>query len=413
MVPDPPPSASAVSGPGPRGPTGSTRPIFMARAIRGFADGFVSILLALYLKQLGFDALHIGAIVTGTLIGSAALTLYAGLRWHHHPARTVLLASCALMAITGTGFATVTRFWPLLAIAVVGTLNPSGGDVSLFLPTEQAALADLSEAGNRTRSFALYNLSGGMGAALGALASVLPKEIASWRHFDIATVDRAAFGVYVLCALGAALTYRTLPRAESRASKERPPPLQQSRSIVVRLSMLFSLDAAGGGFVVQALLVVYLAQRFNFDSTTIGTVLAVTAFFSAYSQLLSARLAARFGLVRTMVFTHLPANACLILAGIVPNGSVAIGFLLLRATVSAMDVPARQALVMAVVEPHERAAAASVTNVPRSLAAAATPLLAGLLLDKTTFGWPLIIGGAMKAAYDLLLLRESLDHNLK
>jgi predicted MFS family arabinose efflux permease len=348
--------------------------------------------------------------------------MYAGLRWHHHPARTVLLLSCGLMAATGTGFGIFTRFWPLLAVAVVGTINPSGGDVSIFLPTEQAALADSTPGDRRTAAFARYNLSGGIGAALGALCSALPNRIATATGWDTATVQRSAFGVYVACALIAALAYRTLPKpaapaaepdAESPDDARRRPALHTSRRVVVRLATLFSIDAAGGGLVVQSLLVVYLSQRFGFDATTIAAVLAVTAFASAFSQLASARLAARIGLVRTMVFTHLPANVCLVLAGIVGNGTLAVTFLVLRSFVSAMDVPARQALVMAVVDPSERAAAASITNVPRSLASAATPLLAGVLLRHSSFGWPLVIGGTMKAIYDLLLLRESLDHDLR
>ncbi len=390
---------------------GSIRPLLTARLIRGYADGFASVLLGLYLDRLGFSALQIGAIVTGTLIGSAALTLYAGLRWHRHPARTVLLSSCGLMALTGTGFTLVDRFWPLLAIAVVGTLNPSGGDVSLFLPTEQAVLADLTTAEERTKRFAVYNLSGGMGAAAGALSAALPKYLAERSHHDIATFQRSAFLIYVLAAIGAGLAYRGLPRIE-RPTNNRAP-LHKSKKIVMRLSGLFSLDAAGGGFVVQALLVIYLTHRFHYDDKVVAGVLATTGFLSAYSQLISAKLAARFGLVRTMVFTHLPANMFLIGAGIINIGWLAITFLVIRSLVSAMDVPARQALVMAVVEPDERAAAASVTNVPRSLASAATPLLAGYLLKHTTFGWPLILGGTMKAIYDLLLLRESLDHELR
>ena len=179
---------------------------------------------------------------------------------------------------------------------------------------------------------------------------------------------------------------------------------------MIRLCALFSLDAAGGGFVVQALLVLYLGERFHLHRGAVAATLAVTSLLSAFSQLISARLAARIGMVRTMVFTHLPANALLIPAGIVPNAGAAIACLVLRSLLSAMDVPARQALVMAVVDPDERAAAASVTNVPRSLAAAATPALAGLLLDKPRFGWPLIIGGLMKAAYDLLLYRSAREH---
>jgi predicted MFS family arabinose efflux permease len=179
--------------------------------------------------------------------------------------------------------------------------------------------------------------------------------------------------------------------------------------VVLKLSALFAFDSAGGGFALQSLLVVYLFLRFDLSPTATGATLAATGVLSAFSQLASAPIARRIGLVRTMVFTHLPANACLILAGLVPNAGLAIGFLLVRSALSQMDVPARQALVMRLVDPDERAAAASITNVPRSLGAAATPALAGFLLDKSHVGWPLVIGGAMKALYDLLLLAQPID----
>ena len=301
---------------------------------------------------------------------------------------------------------------PLMAVAIVGTLNPSGGDVSLFLPTEQAALSEVADPVTRTKHFAHYNLAGGMGAAAGALCAALPQLIADHSHIRVGVLQRFGFVVYMLCAIGAASSYRKLPKIERTIVAGRAA-LYNSKKTVYRLATLFSIDAAGGGFVVQILLVSYLVGRFHYDAYTISMVLAVTSFFSAYSQLVSARLAARFGLVRTMVFTHLPANLFLVLAGIVPIGGLAIAFLVLRSFVSAMDVPARQALVMAVVEPDERAAAASVTNVPRSLASATTPTLAGALLKHSAFGWPLVLGGSLKAAYDLLLLRESLDHELR
>jgi predicted MFS family arabinose efflux permease len=187
--------------------------------------------------------------------------------------------------------------------------------------------------------------------------------------------------------------------------------LHKSRAIVFRLSALFSLDSAGGGFAVTSLLVLYLDVRFGLSPAAMGATFAAAGVLTAFSQFMSSRLAARIGLVRTMVFTHLPANVFLILAGIVPSAGLAVFFLLARAALSQMDVPARQALVMRVVEPDERAAAASVTNVPRSLAAALTPALAGFMLGKTSFGWPLIIGGVMKAVYDLLLLAQPLDRD--
>lgn len=366
-------------------------------------------LLALYLQDLGFDAFQIGVIVTATLLGSAALTLWAGLRFGRVGARSVLLASCGLMAFTGLGFAAVTRFLPLVIVGFVGTLNPSGGDVSLFLPMEQAALADLTTEAERPHRFAVYNLGAALAGAAGALASALPRQIAEWQHWDVVRVERLSFLLYVVTAAIAALIYRGL-RTTAPTGGQRYG-LHKSRNIVFRLSALFSLDAAGGGFVVNALLVVYLHFRFDLSPAATGATLAAAGVLSAFSQLAAARLAGRIGLVHTMVFTHLPANAFLILAGIVPSAPVAVTLLLMRAALSQMDVPARQALVMRLVDPDERAAAASVTNVPRSLATALTPALAGFLLDKTSFGWPLIIGGAMKATYDILLLRQPLDRD--
>ncbi len=387
----------------------ATRPVIVARAIRAFADGFAAVLLAHYLQHIGFDGFQIGVIVTATLLGSAALTLWAGLRLNRWGAQRVLFASCALMALTGIGFSTVTRFWPLVIVGFVGTLNPSGGDVSLFLPTEQAVLADLSEGHERTHSFAVYNTAAAFAVALGALASPLPEKLADARGWDVARVERLSFLVYVVVAVAAALVYRSL-RTHAAVSAPRGG-LHKSRSIVIRLSALFALDSAGGGFAVTSLLVLYLDVRFGLSPAATGATLAAAGTLTALSQLASARIARRIGLVRTMVFTHLPANVFLILAGIVPSAPAAITFLLLRAALSQMDVPVRQALVMRVVEPDERAAAASITNVPRSLATAATPALAGLMLQHSTFGWPLICGGVMKAAYDLLLLAQPLDRD--
>jgi len=187
--------------------------------------------------------------------------------------------------------------------------------------------------------------------------------------------------------------------------------LHRSRAVVVKLSALFALDSAGGGLAVNSLLVLYLDLRFHLAPTATGATLAATGVLAALSQLVSARLAGRIGLVRTMVYTHLPANLCLVLAGVVPSAPLAIGFLLVRSGLSQMDVPARQALVMRLVDPDERAAAASITNVPRSLATALTPALAGALLDWSNFGWPLIIAGVTKATYDLLLLAQPLDRD--
>jgi MFS family permease len=392
-----------------RVPLGVTRPLVVARAVRGFADGFASVLLARYLVELGFSGVQIGVLLTVTLLGSAALTLLAGLRLARFGARSVLLWSCALMAATGLGFGTLTWFWPLVVVGFIGTLNPSGGDVSLFLPTEQSALAGLTSTSERPRTFGIYNLAGTLAGAAGALASALPPRLAHYAGWSVVRTERLSFLVYVATAAGAALVYagmrENLPGPVIRTG------LHRSRGIVIRLSMLFAIDSAGGGFALQSLLVLYLYLRFHLSPAATGATLAATGVLAAFSQLMSARIARRIGLVRTMVFTHLPANVCLILAGLVPNAAAAIALLLVRSALSQMDVPARQALVMRLVEPDERAAAASITNVPRSLGSAATPALAGALLDWSHLGWPLVIAGTMKATYDLLLLAQPLDRD--
>src|SRR5712692_4617162 len=378
--------------------------LLFTRGARGFADGVVSVLLASYLARLGFSPLQIGAIVTATLLGSAALTLGIGLAGHRFRRRAVLLGAAGLMVATGLGFAGVTAFWPLIAIAFVGTVNPSAGDVTLFLPTEQAVLAEASEARDRTGLFAWYNLTGTFAGAAGALAAGFPDAAAQRFGIDAAQAERAGFLLYSALGLVAAAAYARLSPAVEHGSSAPARPLARSRGIVLKLSALFSLDSFGGGFVVQSLLVLWLYRRFQLSVATAGAIFFAAGMVGALSQFLSARLAARIGHVRTMVYTHLPANLFLVLAGVVPSAPLAVAFLLLRASLSQMDVPARQAYVMALVPPEERMAASSVTNVPRSLAAAIPPVFAGILLDRSAFGWPLVLGGGLKALYDVVLL---------
>jgi MFS family permease len=379
------------------------RLLLATRIVRGFADGVVAVVLAGYLTTLGFSSLQVGAIVTGTLLGSAALTLAVGLWGGRFSKRRLLFGACALMLATGVGFTGVTAFWPLLLVAVVGTLNPSSGDVSVFLPTEQAALSQASAGRDRTALFAWYNLGGSLAGALGALASGVPAWLAQHRHVD---AERWVFVVYAAAAVVTALVYRGLSHAIESPAEGGGMALRRARGVVLELAALFSLDSMGGGLVVQSLLVLWLYKRFGLSTAAAGRIFFVAGLCGAFSQLASSRLAARIGLIETMVYTHLPSNVLLILAGVLPNATAAIACLLGRMCVSSMDVPARQSYVMSVVPPEERAAAASVTNVPRSLAAALTPLAAGWMLDRSAFGWPLVCAGVIKAAYDLLLLLQ-------
>ncbi|MBK9546924.1 MAG: MFS transporter [Dehalococcoidia bacterium] len=387
----------------PRSASSEARRLVAARTIRGFADGLVSVTLASYLVGLGFSALQIGAIVTATMVGSAALTLWIGLRGGRINPRTTLILGSGLMAMTGLGFSAFTAFWPLMAVGFAGTLNPSAGDVSLFLPVEQSLLTERVSARERTSLFARYTLGGSFARAPRAPHRRLAGPGRGRPRGRAGDVQRSVFVLYALTSLAVLAMYLPLvaPRPPQAVQG-----LGESRGIVLRLAALFSIDSFGGGFVVQSLLALWLFQRFDLSVEAAGTVFFVAGLLSAGSQLVSPVLARRIGLVRTMVYTHLPANAALIAAAFMPTAPLAIGFLLVRMALSQMDVPARQSYVMAVVPPEARAAAASVTNVPRSLASAASPLLAGAMLGASTIGWPLIAGGGLKALYDILLLRQ-------
>lgn len=387
----------------PRTATADAARLVATRGARGFADGLVSVLLASYLSRLGFTPLQIGAIVTATLLGSAALMLIIGLAGHRWPRRSVLFGASLLMLATGLGFYAATGFWPLFLVAFVGTLNPSSGDVTLFLPTEQAVLSEAVEPAERTEIFAWYNLAGAFAGALGALASGGPAYLARLWRIEVAQAERLGFLVYAFFGALSAFAYRKLSRAVEPLPAKGAAPLAKSRGVVLQLAALFSLDSFGGGFVVQSLLALWLFRRFAVPVATAAAIFFAVNLLSALSQLVSSRLTARIGHVRTMVYTHLPSSIFLILAGLMPTLPLAALFLLLRSALSSMDVPARQAYVMAMVPREERAAAASVTNLPRSLAAAVAPLVTGLLLQRSNFGWPLICAGLLKVTYDLLL----------
>ena len=362
----------------PRGVSRDAKLILTARALRAFADGFVSVLLPVYLLELGFSVIAIGAIVTTTLIGSARLTLWVGIYAHRHKRRLMLIGACVLMAATGAGFALTSQFWPLLIIAFVGTLNPSSGDVSVFLPLEHTVLAQAADPHQRTALFARYSLAGALTGAVGTLAASLPDLAVEHSGMSDLAATQAMFWLYGLIGALVFLLYEPLSAAVEAQAEAPPAPLRQSRRIVYGLAALFSIDSFGSGFFVQSLLVLWLYQAYGLSVATAASILFWSGLLAALSFLLAVPISTRFGLVNTMVFTHLPSNIFVIF------------------------VP-RSSYVMAVVTPAERPAAASLTAVPRSFASALSPFLASYLLTLSSFGWPLIIGGALKGAYDLLL----------
>ena len=381
------------------------RLLLVGRGLRAFVDGYVAVLLPAWLLALGYDIWHVGLLSSATLLGSALATLALGAWGHHRSPRFLLLAAALLMTATGLGFAGLTEFWPLLLVAFVGTLNPSAGDVSVFLPLEHSRLAVAADGDARTRLFARYSLTGALCAAFGALAAGVPDALAGL-GVDRLTALRGMFVAYAGVGGVLWLLYRSLPRRPAGASTHTALPLGPSRGVVVRLAALFSVDSFAGGLVVNSLLALWLFERFGVSLTAAGAFFFWAGLLGALSQLAAPRVARRIGLLNTMVFTHIPASLFLILAAFSPSLGLAMAFLLLRAALSQMDVPARSAYVMAVVTPPERAAAASFTAVPRSLAAALSPTLGGALFAAGWLAAPLVACGCLKIAYDLALWRS-------
>ena len=385
------------------GTASEARRLIVGRGLRAFVDGYVAIVLPAYLLTLGFGVWQVGLLSTATLLGSALATVAVGTWGHRFHHRRLLLAAALLMAATGLSFAGLSAFWPLLAVAFVGTLNPSSGDVSVFLPLEHSRLAEAAQGNARTTLFARYSLTAALCAALGALAAGAPERLTNLGVDHLAAL-RIMFVVYGGVGLVVWWLYLRLPMAPSHAPLNPPTRLGPSRAIVVRLAALFSMDAFAGGLVVQSLLALWLFQRFGLSLAAAGAFFFWAGMLTAISQLAAPWVARRIGLLNTMVFTHIPSSMALIAAAFASHVHVALGLLLLRAALSQMDVPTRSAFVMAVVTPSERAAAASFTSVPRSLASALSPSLGGALFAAGWLAAPLVLCGTLKITYDLALL---------
>ena len=350
------------------------RLLIIGRALRAFVDGFICVLLPAYLLALGLGAFEVGVLSAATLLGSASLALLLGAHGHRFHHRQLLLGAALLMAATGLSFAGLSSFWPLLLAAFVGTLNPSSGDVSVFLPLEHARLAEAALGDERTRLFARYTLAGSLFAALGSMAAGLP-DLLVGQGWVKADALRVMFLLYALVGGVVWLLYRRLPEPPPHERPAPPAPLKESRGIVIHLAALFSIDAFAGGLVLNSLLALWLFERFGLSLAAAGVFFFWAGLLSAFSQLAAPWVAKRIGLINTMVFTHIPSSVFLILAALADSMPWALGLLLARAALSQMDVPTRSAFVMAVVTPPERTAAASFTAVPRSLAAAVSPTL--------------------------------------
>jgi MFS family permease len=376
--------------------------LYVARGIRGFGDGFATIILPAYLTAIGYGPVEIGIVLTASLLGTAVLTLAIGAVAPRHDLRLLMLIGAALMVLTGLAFPSFQSIAVIAVVAFVGTINPSTGDLGVLVPLEHAMLASGVADEQRTRAFTNYSLIGALSMAAGTLAAAAPDMLA---RLAIDRLEAFRLMFYVYAALGAlcVVLYRRLPHARAAAPIAHAP-LGPSRGIVYKLAALFSLDAFAGGFAVQSLIALWLFERFDLSLSAAGVFFFWTGTLSAFSYPVAAWLSGRIGLVNTMVFTHIPSSVFLILAAFSSNLYVTLGLLLLRSALSQMDVPSRTSYVMAVVTPAERATAASITAVPRSLASAISPTFAGVLLSSAVPGLPLVVCGVLKIAYDLALL---------
>ena len=398
----------------PAGADAAAGALLVARTLRAFADGYMAILLPAYLLAIGLGTLEVGVIATATMLGSALATVAVGAWGHRFRSHRLLRGAALLMALTGLCFAASSSFWPLLVVAFFGTLNPSSGDVSVFLPLEHARLAGAARGHARTALFARYSLFGAVAAALGALAAAAPAQLVARGVSELVAL-RAMFVLYGVVGLLVWLLYRRQPQPvpDDEADASPPAPLGPSRAIVVRLAALFSVDAFAGGLVVNSLMALWLLERFGLSLTQAGAFFFWAGLLSAASQLAAPVVARRIGLLNTMVFTHIPANVCLVLAAWAPSLPVALALLFIRSALSQMDVPTRTAYVMAVVTPAERPAAASFTAVPRSLAGALSPTLSGALFAAGWIAAPLVACGVLKICYDLTLWRSCRNYSLE
>jgi MFS family permease len=387
------------------------RLLFGTRITRMFAYGFLSVSLALYLTSIGLSEQMVGVLFTLTLAGDAAISLWLTTRADRFGRRKTLIIGSGLMLMAGIVFA-LTREPFLLAIAgIIGVVSPSGKEIGPFLSIEQAALTQLIPSQRRTQVFAWYNLAGSFATATGALCGGLLVQGLRDGGMDTVNAYRALVIGYALIGIALAFVFwRMSDKVEAPAAAAAPTGmfgLGQSRNIVLGLSALFALDAFAGGFVIDSFLAYWLTAKFGIAPGALGAVFFATNLLAGISALVAAPMARKFGLINTMVFTHIPSNVLLILVPLMPSLPLAVGMLLFRFAISQMDVPTRQSYTMAVVRPEERSAAGGVTGIARSVGAAISPSLAGPMLASASFlSLPFFIAGGLKIVYDLALYRS-------
>jgi MFS family permease len=389
--------------------------LFVTRFTRLFAYGSLSVILVFYLVSLGLTEAQTGMVLSLTLVGDVVISLYLTTRADRLGRRRMLIAGALLMAAAGIAFASTRNLIFLVIAGTIGVISPSGNEVGPFLSIEQAALSHVVSPKVRTEVFAWYTLTGSLATAIGAfcggaLSQALQKVVAHpVQSYRVVVLSYAAFGL-LLALLFTRLSSATevaAPRAAPTSLLGKFLGLTHSRQVILKLSGLFALDSFAGGFVIQSFAAYWFYLRFGVQPRSLGAIFFWANVFAGISALLASRIAARIGLVRTMVFTHLPSNILLILVPLMPNVSLAVLVLLLRFSISQMDVPTRQSYTMAVVAPEERSAAGGITGVARTAGAAISPVFAGLLFARPSLiSVPFFIAGALKILYDLLLYKQ-------
>ena len=384
--------------------------VLAARVTRTFAYGFLSIVLAIYLKLIGFNDIVIGLVLAFTLVNSVIFTLIASFYADRLGRRNMLVIYAALMSISGAIFLATEDYLALIAAALIGTINVTGSETGAFLSIEQALLPQtVSNVRKRNIIFALYNMAGTFAMSVGILLSGLPTILQ--HQFGLSQIESIK-PLFMLCSILGIIVmiiYFMLSKKIELTSDQIAKPLTQvlspeTKKIVGKLSGLFSLDSFAGGFVIQSIVAFWFFTKFGLDLTTLSYIFSIAGVLTAFSFLAAARIADKIGLVNTMVFTHIPSNILLILVGFAPTLPLAIAFYLGRMALSQMDVPTRQSYIVSVVKEEERTASTGITNISRNISQAVSPSLTGYILQALpVLSAPFVFGGILKIAYDLAL----------
>jgi len=385
--------------------------LLAARTLRTFAYGFLSVILAIYLKLVGFEDFYIGLILTATLVNSVIFTLIASFYADRVGRRKILIMYAALMSLSGLIFFLTTNYIALIISALIGTINVTGTETGAFLSIEQAVLPQMvNDINKRNTVYALYNMVGTFAMSAGVLLSGLPQILAQQYGLNQIQSIRPLFLLYSIIGLAVlGIYYLISNKVEVQTNSIRHKPLRktlspQSKQIVGKLSSLFALDSFAGGFVIQSIVSLWFFTKFGVDLTTLSYIFSVAGVLTAFSYLAAAKIADRIGLINTMVFTHIPSNILIILVAFAPTFPLAVALYLARMTLSQMDVPTRQSYLVAVVKENERTAAAGITNISRNITQSISPSIAGYILQSLSIlSAPFVLGGALKIVYDVAL----------